>query len=162
MFNTSQVKIAVFRCKSLGANAHPTDAPKRHVEKIAVGRHVYVVHQGWHHGQRQLPLTARRGDDGRPGHQAAGREARYANVRAPGRPYSVRRKSLSPLARLKCGKPMSEGNAVELATLHGHPVTQQVVIRNYPVKRGMALEDSPGVCPQIVQSILVFDIAARA
>jgi hypothetical protein len=29
-----------------GTNAHPTDAPKRHVEKIAVGRHVYVVRQG--------------------------------------------------------------------------------------------------------------------
>ena len=25
---------------------HPTDAPKRHVETIAVGRHVYVVRQG--------------------------------------------------------------------------------------------------------------------
>jgi hypothetical protein len=29
-----------------GTNSHPTDAPKRHVEKIVVGRHVYVVHQG--------------------------------------------------------------------------------------------------------------------
>jgi hypothetical protein len=29
-----------------GTNSHPTDAPKRHVEKIAVGRHVYVVHKG--------------------------------------------------------------------------------------------------------------------
>jgi hypothetical protein len=28
-----------------GTNSHPTDAPKHHVEKIAVGRHVYVVHQ---------------------------------------------------------------------------------------------------------------------
>jgi hypothetical protein len=27
-------------------NPHPTDAPKRHVEPIAVGRHVYVVRQG--------------------------------------------------------------------------------------------------------------------
>jgi hypothetical protein len=27
-------------------SSHPTDAPKRHVEKIAVGRHVYVVRQG--------------------------------------------------------------------------------------------------------------------
>ena len=29
-----------------GTKSHPTDAPKRHVEKIAVGRHVYVVRQG--------------------------------------------------------------------------------------------------------------------
>ncbi len=29
-----------------GANSHPTDTPKRHVEKITVGRHVYVVRQG--------------------------------------------------------------------------------------------------------------------
>jgi hypothetical protein len=29
-----------------GTNSHPTDIPKRHVEKIAVGRHVYVVQQG--------------------------------------------------------------------------------------------------------------------
>ena len=29
-----------------GANSHPTDASKRHVEKIASGRHVYVIHQG--------------------------------------------------------------------------------------------------------------------
>jgi len=29
-----------------GTNSHPTDAPKRHVEEIAVGRHVYVVRQG--------------------------------------------------------------------------------------------------------------------
>src|SRR5688500_17735977 len=29
-----------------GAKSHPTDAPKRHVEKVAVGRHVYVVRQG--------------------------------------------------------------------------------------------------------------------
>jgi hypothetical protein len=29
-----------------GTNAHPTDAPKRHVEKITGGRHVYVVRQG--------------------------------------------------------------------------------------------------------------------
>ena len=27
-------------------NSHPTDAPKRHIEKIAVGRHVYGVRQG--------------------------------------------------------------------------------------------------------------------
>ena len=27
-------------------NTHPTDAPKSHVEKIVVGRHVYVVRQG--------------------------------------------------------------------------------------------------------------------
>jgi hypothetical protein len=29
-----------------GQNADPTDAPKRHVEKVTAGRHVYVVHQG--------------------------------------------------------------------------------------------------------------------
>src|SRR5215468_6669677 len=29
-----------------GTKSHPTDAPKRHVEKIASGRHVYVVRQG--------------------------------------------------------------------------------------------------------------------
>lgn len=29
-----------------GIKPHPTDAPKRHVEKIAGGRHVYVVRQG--------------------------------------------------------------------------------------------------------------------
>jgi hypothetical protein len=29
-----------------GANRHPTDAPKRHVEEIAAGRHAYVVRQG--------------------------------------------------------------------------------------------------------------------
>jgi hypothetical protein len=29
-----------------GTSSHPTDAPKRHVEKIAVGRHIYVVRQG--------------------------------------------------------------------------------------------------------------------
>jgi hypothetical protein len=29
-----------------GTDSHPTDAPKRHVERIAAGRHVYVVHQG--------------------------------------------------------------------------------------------------------------------
>src|SRR5947207_13309955 len=29
-----------------GTDSHPTDAPKRHVEKIAGGRHVYVVRQG--------------------------------------------------------------------------------------------------------------------
>jgi hypothetical protein len=29
-----------------GTNSHPTDAPKRHVEKIAAGRHRYVVRQG--------------------------------------------------------------------------------------------------------------------
>jgi hypothetical protein len=29
-----------------GKNSHPTDAPKRHVEKVATGRHVYTVRQG--------------------------------------------------------------------------------------------------------------------
>jgi hypothetical protein len=29
-----------------GANRHPTDAPKRHVEEIAAGRHAYTVRQG--------------------------------------------------------------------------------------------------------------------
>jgi hypothetical protein len=29
-----------------GTNTHPTDVPKRHVEKVAAGRHVYVVRQG--------------------------------------------------------------------------------------------------------------------
>src|SRR5262249_55641067 len=29
-----------------GANRHPTDAPKRHVEKITAGRHAYVIRQG--------------------------------------------------------------------------------------------------------------------
>lgn len=29
-----------------GTNSHPKDAPQRHVEKIALGRHVYVVRQG--------------------------------------------------------------------------------------------------------------------
>jgi hypothetical protein len=29
-----------------GTNSHPSDVPKRHVEKIAVGRHAYMVHQG--------------------------------------------------------------------------------------------------------------------
>src|SRR5262245_4492179 len=29
-----------------GTKSDPTDAPKRHVEKIAAGRHVYVVRQG--------------------------------------------------------------------------------------------------------------------
>src|SRR5262245_51126915 len=29
-----------------GANRHATDAAKRHVEEIAVGRHAYVVRQG--------------------------------------------------------------------------------------------------------------------
>src|SRR5258708_39997462 len=29
-----------------GTDSHPADAPKRHVEKIAAGRHVYVVRQG--------------------------------------------------------------------------------------------------------------------
>jgi hypothetical protein len=29
-----------------GKDFHPTDAPKRHVEKVASGRHVYVVRQG--------------------------------------------------------------------------------------------------------------------
>src|SRR5687768_9786372 len=29
-----------------GTKSHPTDAAKRHVEKVAVGRHVYVVRQG--------------------------------------------------------------------------------------------------------------------
>lgn len=29
-----------------GANRHPTDAPKRHVEEIAADRHAYVVRQG--------------------------------------------------------------------------------------------------------------------
>ena len=29
-----------------GTNSHPTDAPKRHVEEIAVARHVYMVRQG--------------------------------------------------------------------------------------------------------------------
>jgi hypothetical protein len=29
-----------------GSNSHPTDRPKRHVEKVASGRHVYVVRQG--------------------------------------------------------------------------------------------------------------------
>jgi hypothetical protein len=28
-----------------GKNPHPTDAPKRHVEKVTVGRHAYVVRQ---------------------------------------------------------------------------------------------------------------------
>jgi hypothetical protein len=27
-------------------NTHPTDVPKRHVEKITLGRHVYAIHQG--------------------------------------------------------------------------------------------------------------------
>src|SRR6516162_8068963 len=31
---------------SWGTNSHPTDAPTRHVEKVAAGRHVYVVRQG--------------------------------------------------------------------------------------------------------------------
>src|SRR5437868_5351208 len=29
-----------------GANHHPTDAPKRHVETVAAGRHAYVIRQG--------------------------------------------------------------------------------------------------------------------
>jgi hypothetical protein len=29
-----------------GANRHPTDAPKRHVEKVVAGRHAYVIRQG--------------------------------------------------------------------------------------------------------------------
>jgi hypothetical protein len=29
-----------------GTNRHPTDAPKRHVEDIAAGRHAYVIRQG--------------------------------------------------------------------------------------------------------------------
>jgi hypothetical protein len=29
-----------------GHNVHPTDAPKRHVEEIAAGRHTYVIRQG--------------------------------------------------------------------------------------------------------------------
>src|SRR6266446_1291577 len=29
-----------------GTSSHPTDAPKRHVEKVVVGRHAYVVRQG--------------------------------------------------------------------------------------------------------------------
>lgn len=29
-----------------GSNRHPTDVPKRHVETITAGRHVYVIHQG--------------------------------------------------------------------------------------------------------------------
>src|SRR5262245_60602395 len=29
-----------------GANRHPTDAPKRHVEKITAGRHAYLIRQG--------------------------------------------------------------------------------------------------------------------
>jgi hypothetical protein len=29
-----------------GKNSHPTDAPKRHVENIAAGRHIYRIHQG--------------------------------------------------------------------------------------------------------------------
>jgi hypothetical protein len=29
-----------------GTNSHPTDAPKRHVERVAARRHVYVVRQG--------------------------------------------------------------------------------------------------------------------
>src|SRR6516164_8043820 len=29
-----------------GTKSHPTDAPKRHVEKIAAGKHLYVVRQG--------------------------------------------------------------------------------------------------------------------
>ena len=29
-----------------GTNPHPTDAPKRHAEKIVVGRHVYLVRHG--------------------------------------------------------------------------------------------------------------------
>src|SRR5207245_206314 len=29
-----------------GTNSHPTDSAKHHVQKIAVGRHVYVVRQG--------------------------------------------------------------------------------------------------------------------
>src|ERR671937_836736 len=29
-----------------GANRHPTDAPKRHVEEISAGRHAYTVRQG--------------------------------------------------------------------------------------------------------------------
>jgi hypothetical protein len=29
-----------------GSNHHPTDAPKRHVEQVAAGRHVYTVRQG--------------------------------------------------------------------------------------------------------------------
>src|SRR5437867_427018 len=29
-----------------GSNHHPSDAPKRHVEEIATGKHVYVIRQG--------------------------------------------------------------------------------------------------------------------
>jgi hypothetical protein len=29
-----------------GTNTHPTDAPKRHIERITTGRHVYAVRQG--------------------------------------------------------------------------------------------------------------------